>query len=447
MSDGAADVREGSEGGPAAPEVSRGYANYVLVVLFVVYVFNFMDRQVLSIVLEDIKREIELSDTYMGFLAGFAFSLMYTFAGIPIARYADRASRRNVVTIGLLVWTSFTAVTGLVTSFAQLFAARIGVGIGEAAGSPPSHSLISDYFPLERRATALSIYGMGVYIGIAGAMIFGGYIAENFGWRSVYLALGLTGIPLAALVFFSVRELPRGYSDRRAGAPAQVAAQPPLKEAILGILAIRSLMLIIAGTAVQSLAGYGLMVWGAPFLMRVHEMSRVDVGLSLGLIFGIAGCAGVYAGGRLSDHFGQRDETWYMKLPAVQAALGLPFLAGFLLAPEPGLALACFAPFYFIANMYIGPMFAMTQSLVPPSMRATASAINLFIVNLIGLGLGPFLMGFLNDALAAQYGDESIRYSLLSVGAVGATAFIFFWKASATLPDDLAAAREAAKVA
>ncbi|MCP5044327.1 MAG: MFS transporter, partial [bacterium] len=260
-------------------EVSPAYANYVLAVLFIVYVFNFMDRQVLSIVLEDIKKDIELSDTYMGFLAGFAFSVMYTFAGIPIARYADRASRRNVITIGLLVWTGFTALTGAVTSFAQLFAARIGVGIGEAAGSPPSHSLISDYFPLERRATALSIYGMGVYIGIGAAMIFGAYIAENFGWRSVYLTLGLTGVPLAALVVFTVRELPRGYSDRAAGAPTQVAAQPPLAETLRSILSIRSLMLIIAGTAVQSLAGYGLMVWGAPFLMRVHQMGRVDVGL------------------------------------------------------------------------------------------------------------------------------------------------------------------------
>jgi len=430
---------------PEAPEASNGRANYVLAVLFIVYVFNFMDRQVLSIVLEDIKQDIELSDSYMGFLAGFAFSFMYTFAGIPIARYADRASRRNVITVGLLVWTSFTAATGLVASFGQLFAARIGVGIGEAAGSPPSHSLISDYFPVERRATALSIYGMGVYIGIAAAMIFGGYIAENFGWRTVYKTIGLAGIPLAALVWFTVRELPRGFSDRSEGEPIEVAPQPPLVEALMAILRIRSLMLIIAGTAVQSLAGYGLMVWGAPFMIRVHEMSRVDVGLALGLIFGVAGCAGVYVGGRLSDHFGQRDETWYMKLPAVQAALGIPFLVGFLLAPSPALSLACFAPFYFIANMYIGPMFAMTQGLVPPSMRATASAINLFIVNLVGLGLGPWLMGYLNDALAAQYGDISIRYSLLSVGLVGGSAVVFFWLASQSLPRDLAAAREAAR--
>jgi MFS family permease len=426
-------------------EVSPGYANYVLGVLFTVYVFNFMDRQVLSIVLEDIKRDIQLSDTYMGFLGGFAFSLMYTFAGIPIARYADRASRRNVVTVGLLVWTGFTAMTAYVGSFAQLFAARIGVGIGEAAGSPPSHSMISDYFPAHRRATALSVYGMGVYVGIAAAMIFGGYIASNFGWRSVYLTVGLAGIPLALLVRFSVRELPRGYSDRTAGVAAAVSEQPPFVATIKSIVTIRSLMLIIAGTAAQSLAGYGLMLWGAPFMMRVHGMSQVDVGLALGLTFGIAGCGGVLCGGWLADHFGRRDERWYMRLPAIQAVIGMPFLLGFLLTESASIALACFAPFYFVANMYIGPMFAMTQGLVPPSMRATASAINLFVVNLVGLGLGPFLMGYLNDALAADFGDESIRYSLLSVGAVGASAVVFFWLASRSLPRDLAAARKAAR--
>jgi MFS family permease len=434
-----------NQDGELGREVSPGYANYVVGVLFVVYVFNFMDRQVMSIVLEDIKAEIQLSDTYMGFLGGFAFSLMYTFAGIPIARYADRGSRRNVVTIGLLVWTGFTAITSLVTSFGQLFAARIGVGIGEAAGSPPSHSIISDYFPAHKRATALSFYGMGVFVGIAAAMIFGGYIASNFGWRSVYLTVGLAGIPLALLVRFTIRELPRGYSDRVEGQATPFADQPPLREAIKRILGIRAMRYIIAGTAVQSLAGYGLMLWGATFLRRVHQMSQTDAGLALGLIFGFVGCSGVYVGGWWADRMGQRDLRWYMRLPALQAVIGLPFLVGFLLADDVTFALCCFVPFYFTANMYIGPMFAMTQGLVPPNMRATASAINLFIVNLIGLGLGPFLMGYLSDALAAQYGDASIRYSLLSVGSVGCTALYFFWQASRSLPQDLAAAQKGAE--
>ncbi|MCP4036310.1 MAG: MFS transporter [bacterium] len=433
------------EGGVSTDDsYPNSHPNYVLGVLFIVYVFNFMDRQVLSILIENIKSDLQLSDTQIGFLGGFAFSLMYTFAGIPIARYADRASRRNVVALGLVVWTSFTALTAAVGSFPQMLAARIGVGIGEAAGSPPSHSLISDYFPVRKRATALSIYGMGVYVGIAAAMIFGGYVAQNFGWRSVYLAVGLAGIPLALLVRLTVREIPRGSSDRTSNTPVPVAEQPPFATALRSILSIRSLLLIIAGTAVQSLAGYGLMLWGAPFLMRVHHLSQPEAGLALGLIFGIAGCSGVYCGGRLGDSLGQRDERWYMRLPAIQAVVGLPFLVGFLVADDTNVALASFAVFYFVANMYIGPMFAMTQGLVPPNMRATTSAINLFIVNLIGLGLGPFLMGYLNDALASQYGAESIRYSLLSVGSFGGTALVFFGLASRALPRDLAAAREAA---
>ena len=194
-------------------EISLGYSYYVLGVLFTVYVFNFIDRQVLAILLEPIKQELHASDTAMGFLAGFAFVVFYTFAGIPIARFADRTSRRSVIAIGLAVWSAMTAASGLARSFTQLALARIGVGIGEAAGSPPAHSLLSDYFPPERRATALSIYATGVYIGAMIAFMAGGYIREHLGWRLVYLLVGLPGIPLALLVRTTVRELPRGFSE------------------------------------------------------------------------------------------------------------------------------------------------------------------------------------------------------------------------------------------
>ena len=193
--------------------VSPGYSNYVLGLLFVVYVFNFIDRQVLSILLDDIKADIGVSDTYMGFLTGFAFALFYTFAGIPIARLADRSSRRTIIAVGLFIWSGMTAASGLVRNFTELALARVGVGIGEAAGSPPAHSLLSDYFPPERRATAMSIYATGVYVGVMLAFVGGGWLSEHFGWRSVYLTIGLSGIPLALLVRFTIRELPRGYSD------------------------------------------------------------------------------------------------------------------------------------------------------------------------------------------------------------------------------------------
>ena len=424
---------------PVAPasdsDVSLGYSYYVLGVLFTVYVFNFIDRQVLAILLQPIKQELQASDTAMGFLTGFAFVVFYTFAGIPIARWADRTSRRSVIALGLAVWSVMTAASGLARSFTQLALARIGVGVGEAAGSPPAHSLLSDYFPPERRATALSIYATGVYIGAMIAFIAGGYIREHFGWRLVYLLVGLPGIPLALLVRMTVRELPRGFSE---SGPADTGVVS-LGEVIRFLLSRRSFLYIAAGASCQSLGGYAILSWGPAFLERVHQLGVVEIGTWLGLSVGIGGTAGAYLGGRLADRLGARNQSWYMRLPAIQALLGVPFVAGFLLLESAELALLSFLPFYFIANMYIGPMLAMTQGLVKLRMRATASAILLFILNMVGLGLGSFVVGFSNDQLAGRFGIEAIRYSLLGVALVGGLASFFFLQASRTLREDLRA--------
>ncbi len=419
-------------------EVTPGYANYVLAVLFVVYVFNFIDRQVLAILLDDIKRDIGVSDTYMGFLTGFAFVFFYTFAGIPIARLADRTSRRTIIAVGLTVWSGMTAASGLVRNFTELALARVGVGIGEAAGSPPAHSLISDYFPPERRATALSIYATGVYIGVMLAFVGGGWIGEHFGWRSVYLVIGAAGIPLALVVRFTVRELPRGYSDR-VKPTTEAAAQVPLGEAFGYLLGCRSFLWITAAAAIQSLSGYGVLAWGPTFLGRVHGMGRVDIGLWLGVIIGVFGTAGAYLGGRLTDRLSPHDIRWYMRLPAVESIAGVPFVLGFLFAPDPWIALVLFAPFYLLGAMYVGPMLSMTQSLVPPQMRAMTSAILLFVLNMVGLGLGPFLVGYLNDALAPTYGAEAVRYSLAVVGVIGGLASVLFYVSARHLAADLEA--------
>jgi MFS family permease len=424
------------------PRVSTGYSNYVLGLLFVVYVFNFIDRQVLAILLPSIKAELDVSDTYMGFLTGPAFVLFYTFAGIPIARFADRTSRRSVIAVGLVVWTAMTAASGLVRSFWQLAAARVGVGIGEAAGSPPAHSLISDYFPPERRATALSIYGAGVYLGVAVAFLGGGYIGHHFGWRTVYLVIGLAGFPLAALVRFTIRELPRGYSD--AGAAPGRDEAVSLGQALRDLARNRSFILVVLATSVMSLSGYGVLTWGATFLMRVHGMGMVEVGVWLGLAIGLTGGLGAYLGGRLADGMGRRDRRWYVWLPAIELAVAVPFVVGFVLLESRIAALLCFIPFHLLASMYLGPMLSTIQNLVVPRMRATASAVNLFVVNLVGLGIGPLLMGFLNDRLADDYGQEAIRWSLLFVGIVGGGASILFYAAGRNLRQDLDAARQAA---
>jgi len=219
----------------------------------------------------------------------------------------------------------------------------------------------------------------------------------------------------------------------------------PFREALRKVLRTRSLAFVIAATAVQSLGGYSILSWGPTFLIRVHEMNRIDVGVWLGVTIGVCGSVGAFVGGRLADVYGRRDERWYMRLPAIQALLGVPFALGFLLAPDPQLALYSFIPFYLLGAMYVGPMFSMTQSLVVPQMRATASAINLFIVNMIGLGLGPLVVGFLNDLLAESLGDGAIRYSLTIVAVLGGLASILFWQASTQLREDLEAAREEAR--
>ena len=420
---------------PSSPPVSPAYASYVLGLLFLVYVFNFIDRQILAILLEAIKADLGASDTAMGFLSGFAFAVFYTFAGIPIARWADRGSRRSIIALGLGVWSTMTAASGLARSFTQLALARVGVGVGEAAGSPPAHSLLSDYFPPERRATALAIYATGVYVGAMIAYLAGGYIVEYFDWRTAFLIVGLPGVPLALLVRFTIRELPRGHSE---GSEAGDETES-VRDVIRYLVSRRSFVYIVLAASCQSLGGYAVLAWGPTFLRRVHDMGSVEIGTWLGLIIGVGGSLGAYLGGAIGDRLAAADARRYMYLSAVVAVAAVPFAVGFVLLPSPVAALCSFIPFYVLANMYIGPMLSMTQGLVKLRMRATASAILLFVLNMVGLGAGPFIVGFLNDQMDARLGAEAIRYSLLAVSLVGGLASVFFVLASRTLREDLAA--------
>jgi MFS family permease len=364
-----------------------------------------------------------------------AFALFYTFAGIPIARWADRGSRSTVIVFSLTLWSLMTAASGLARSFATLALARIGVGVGEAGGTPPSHALLSDYFPPERRATVLALYGNGIYIGAGLGIMAGGFLKEAFGdWRIAFYVVGLAGLPLALLVWATVRELPRGASE-----------QAPVVDSGLGFFGVmrflfarRSFGWLVAGACCQAISGYGILNWGGMFLVRVHELSFGEVGALFGPTIMFGGCLGVTSGGWLADRLGARDARWYMRMPAIGSLLGLPFAVGFLLLGRPGVAIACFVPFYTVSNMYVGPLWSTAQSLARPDMRATASAVLLFILNIVGLGLGPFAVGVMNDALAGRFGDEAIRYSLLAVALVGGLAAIFFWIGSATLREDLA---------
>jgi MFS family permease len=416
---------------------SDAYSNYVLGLLFLVYVFNFVDRQILSVFLGPIQEDLGVSDTVMGFLTGFAFALFYTVAGIPIARWADTGSRRFIIATGLAVWSLLTAATGMVRNVTELTLARIGVGVGEAAGTPPAHALISDYFPPERRATALSIYSMGIYIGSAIAFIFGGVMRSMFDWRVAFIVVGLPGLILALLVRFTIREPPRGLAE--SGPVADDT--PTMKEVASYLSQRRSFLYLVAAVSCQSLPGYGFLVWGYTFLSRVHEMDYAAIGLWLGLIVGIGGMAGTLIGGWTADRLGRRDKRWYIWIPAIVSFVGIPFAVPFLFLENPTYALLSFAVFYTLSAMYLGPVLSMVQGMAKVRMRAVSSSVLLFVVNLVGLGLGSQMVGIFNDLFHARYGVEGIRYSLLILAAVGWLSAPLFLLAARHLRADLEASR------
>ncbi len=433
-------VSEPSTSAPS-PTISSGYRNYVLGLLVVVNVFNYLDRQVLSILLEPIKRDLQLSDTALGFLTGIAFALFYTCAGIPIARWADHGVRRTIMALGLAIWSGMTALTGFAQNLTQLALARIGVGIGEAACTPPAHSMLSDYFPPERRGTALSIFSLGVPFGIMLGYVVGGWVNAHFGWRAAFFIVGLPGLALAVLVRLTVKEPPRGHAE---GLSPHAPMEKDSTIAVLRFLwSLRSFRHLSFAAALHAFYGYGVLAFVPAFMMRVHGMTdTAELGLWLGAIAGIFSGVGTFLGGTMGDRLSARhqDARWYMWFPAWATLISIPFAFSFYLWPEGRVALLLNAPGAILGPTYIGPTFAMTQGLVKLHMRATASAIVLFVISLIGLGLGPQTVGIVSDLLAPTYGVESIRYALLSVVAVCSVwSATHYFLAARTLREDLKA--------
>ncbi len=413
----------------------------MLGLLFVVYVFNFIDRQILTILAEAIRLDLGLSDTALGFLGGFAFAVFYTFAGIPIARWADRGSRRTIIALGLFAWSAMTALTGFARSFAQLAAARVGVGLGEAACSPPAHSLLSDYFPPERRGTAFSIYALGIPIGSAIGTFAGGWIKEIFDWRTAFFVVGLPGIALAVIVRLTLREPPRGLSEPTLAAPAPTQ-QPSLGEVVRSLRPLRSFRHMSLAAALHAFYGYGAAFFLPVFMIRVHGFSEGELSTYLALIALFGGGIGTFLGGWLGDRLAPRDQRWYMWVPGIATAVGIPFGACVYLWPDPYVALGFAVPAALLGAMWLGPTFAMAQGLATTQMRALVSAILLFVINLVGLGLGPQIVGLLSDLLKPEYGVESVRYALLWVVMAGAAwSTMHYALAARTLRADLASKR------
>ena len=415
-----------------------GYRKYALAVLFLGYVVNFIDRSILSILLEPIKLDLALTDTQLGMLGGLAFALFYTTLGIPIAAMADRRSRVKILSIAMVIWSAMTALCGLASSFMMLLLARIGVGVGEAGASPPSHSLISDYFPVETRATALSIYALGIPVGTMIGNLVGGWGAEALGWRYTFILVGVPGVLVALIIWFTLREPPRGMADIKVANPDKVEA-PDVKE-VLSLLWQRvSFRHLSFAAGLHAFVGYGAGVWNAPFLIRSHEMPVSEVGAWLAFVSGV-GAVGTFLGGYLSDKLSDRydNRRWYMWVPGYSTILMVPFqfiayLYGGFWAVIPALIFVSI-----LGGMYLGPSFAMTQGLVTLRMRAVASAILLFMLNIIGMGLGPYLVGVFSDLLNPAYGVDSLRFALCLAVLANVWAACHYFIGAQSLRQDLA---------
>lgn len=394
---------------PAEPPAMPRRA-WTLFILLVVYTFNFIDRQIVGILAIPIKADLGLSDTQLGLMGGLAFALLYSGLGIPIAMLADRFSRTGIITIALAVWSGMTALCGLANNFWQLFLARVGVGIGEAGGVAPAHSLISDYFPSHQRARALSVYSFGVPIGSALGIVFGGVIATMIDWRVAFFAVGLAGVALAPVFRLTVTEPPRGGMDR----PREQAPAPGFRLILRTLARKPSFWLLSFGAACASMVGYGLFFWLPSFFVRSYGITLLEASLYFGAIVLLGGVAGIWAGGWLSDRFGQAKRSRYALFPAIAFLGTLPCYLIAILSPSLVLAFVVLLVPTGLGLVWLGPVFAAIQHLVRPDMRATAAASFLFINNLIGIGVGTWAIGALSDFLQAQHGAESLRYSILA---------------------------------
>jgi MFS family permease len=392
------------------PNPSRAGAR-VLAILLLAYIFNFIDRQIVGVLAVPIKADLALSDSELGLMGGIAFALFYSGLAIPIAWLADRKSRVNIIAVSVALWSAFTAACGLAQNFWQLFVARMGVGIGEAGGVAPSYALVSDYFPPARRARALAFFSLGIPIGSALGVFFGGWIATHLDWRSAFLIVGLAGLPAALFVKLGIREPVRGGFDTADGSASEGAPPFPIVAATLA--RSPSFWLLSFGAASGSILGYGLIFWLPSFFSRSFHLSLIEVSWFYGSIVLIGGVAGTWLGGWLGDRTGPASPGAYALVPAGCFLVAAPCFALGLFAPSLVVGWILFAVGQMLALAWLGPVIAAVQHIVPPNMRATASASFLFINNLIGIGFGIFFLGFMSDRMTAAHGDDALRYSIL----------------------------------
>jgi len=381
-----------------------------LAVLFLVSMSNYIDRNVISVLLEPIKAEFQVSDTMLGLLTGLSFALFYATLGIPVARWADRGDRRFIITASLVIWSTMTAICGMAQSFWQLALARVGVGAGEAGAIPPAQSLIADYFDPAQRGRALAIFMASATAGYLIGFVLGAQIASAWGWRWAFILMGLPGLALAVVVRWVLRE-PRHLPEFR---PAE-AAQEPLTQTLRALFAKRSFVFLLAGMVIYFLISYGATIFFPSYMIRVLQVPLATVGTAYGAVAAVAAVVGTLAGGFITDRLARRNPAWLAWIPAAGLAVAWPAYELMLLAPGFGTFLALSAIAGITVNMTVPAMFAALHAVCGSARRALAVALMFFFANLIGLGLGPVISGALSDMFSAAYGAVGLRYALMLV--------------------------------
>lgn len=430
--------------------VTAGYRNYAMGLLLVIYILNFVDRQVINILAEPIKNELGLLDWQLGAMSGLAFAVFYTVLGLPIARYAEHGNRPRIIAVALALWSGFTALCGMAQNFVQLVLFRIGVGIGEAGCTPPAHSLITDYVPKEKRASALAFYSMGTPLGSLVGMGLGGVIADAYGWRWAFIVCGLPGIILAIIVAMTLVEprVKRVLDDVK-----RVAAKgPSFSDALKVLTHKRTFWFIAFAAAIKAFIGYGHAPFTASFFLRNHAeditrlaamfglQSQGFLGLALGIVGGLAGAIGAFIGGQIADKYGAKDLRAYASVPAIAALLTMPVYVFAMTVDNAAVAIGTLAINALLGTLWYGPVYATAQSIAPAHMRATAAAIMLFIINLVGLGLGPLAVGILSDYLAIgqEMGKaEGVRWALIISVLANVGAVALFWMARKSIREEM----------
>lgn len=413
----------------------------IVVLLLAVQIFANVDRQILNVVVEPVKAEFGLSDKVMGLLTGAAFSVFYAVLGVPLALLADRANRRNLIAAAIAVWSAMTVFCGMAATAAQLVLARIGVAVGEAGAGPASQSIVSDLFAPSERATPMAMLAVGPNLGIMFGFVAGSILAEMFGWRMAFIAVGVPGLLMALVIVAAMREPRRGMIDNVADRPEERLGFGTL---LRTITARPSLLWIIAGFSCAGMFGYGAIAWATAFFNRSYGLSPGEIGPIIGILVGVGGAGGTLAGGWLADRTGRHDVRWRLWIICITASVAAPLSAAAFLANNQWLTLALMTLPASVAIFHAGPSFALVQELVPLRLRALAAAFLLFCLNVIGGGLGPFLVGLLSDLMAPSLGRESLRYAMLALTVPILLSVLFYYLAARRLPKDLADARAAA---